>query len=188
MDLETMGADASTPVQGQHHWFGPQNGARPKLFGVNLPTPMLGKPPSQPRSQPRADLSNSQLADLTTSLMDTVARLQSEVYSLKFAPRVLPETPTPLTQPAQPRPASFMTMKVPKFSGSTSWDQYRQVFDDIIKSNGWDDATVALQLLSHFEGDTLNVALLVSEATQVTQIGLVWVLTDHYGPPGRLGD
>ena len=28
-------------------------------------------------------------------------------------------------------------------------------------SNGWDDATAALQLLSHLEGDALNVALLV---------------------------
>ena len=28
-------------------------------------------------------------------------------------------------------------------------------------SNGWDDATAALQLLSHLEGDVLNVAQLV---------------------------
>ena len=83
---------------------------------------------------------------------------------LKFAPPI-PPTPTPLTQPAQPRPASFMTTKVPKFSGLTSWDQCRQVFDAIVKSNGLDDATIALQLLSHLEGDTLNVALLVPEAT-----------------------
>ena len=43
----------------------------------------------------------------------------------------------------------------------TSWEQYRQVFDTIAQSNGWDDATAALQLLSHLEGDALNVALLV---------------------------
>ena len=42
-----------------------------------------------------------------------------------------------------------------------SWDQYRQVFDAIVVSNGWDDATAALQLFSHLERDTLNVALLV---------------------------
>ena len=47
---------------------------------------------------------------------------------------------------------------------------------------------VALQLLSHLEGDALNVALLVPEATRATRIGLVGVLTDHYGLPGRLAD
>ena len=53
--------------------------------------------------------------------------------------------------------------QVPKFSGVNSWDQYRQVFDAIVRSNGWDDATVILQLLSHLEGDALNVTLLVLE-------------------------
>ena len=37
------------------------------------------------------------------------------------------------------------------------------MFDAIVQSNGWDDATTALQLLSHLEGDALNVALLVPE-------------------------
>ena len=84
MDPGTMGADASTPVQGQSHRSGPQSGARPKPFGLNMPTPVLGKPPPQPKLQQRADLYNLQPADLTTSLMDTIARLQSEVYALKF--------------------------------------------------------------------------------------------------------
>ena len=34
-----------------------------------------------------------------------------------------------------------------------------QVSDAIVRLNGWDDATVALQLLSHLEGDALNVGL-----------------------------
>ena len=55
-----------------------------------------------------------------------------------------------------PRQAAFT--KVPRFGGTTSWEQYRQVFDAIVLSNGWDDATTALQLLSHLEGDALNVA------------------------------
>ena len=57
----------------------------------------------------------------------------------------------------------FTSTKVPRFAGVTSWEQYRQVFDAIARSNGWDDATAALQLLSHLEGDALNVALLVPE-------------------------
>ena len=71
----------------------PQNGARPKPFGLNLPTPVPGKPPPRPRSQLRTDLSNLQPADLTTSLVDTVERLQSKIYAPKFASPV-PLTPT----------------------------------------------------------------------------------------------
>ena len=82
----------------------------------------------------------------------------------------------------------FTATKVPKFSGVTSWDQYRQVFDVIVRSNGWDDSTVVLQLLSHLEGDALNVALLVPETKRATRAGLVGELTEHYGSPGRLAD
>ena len=60
--------------------------------------------------------------------------------------------------------------------------------DAIVRSNGWDDATLTLQLLSHLEGDALNVALLVPEVQRTTRIGLVRALTDHYGSPGRLAD
>ena len=63
-----------------------------------------------------------------------------------------------------------------------------QAFDAIVRSNGWDDATVVLQLLSHLEGDALNVALLVPEATRATHVGLVGALTDHYDSPERLSD
>ena len=55
-------------------------------------------------------------------------------------------------------------------------------------SNEWDDATAALQLLSHLEGDTLNAALLVPESKQATWAGLVGALSAHYGSPGRLAD
>ena len=54
--------------------------------------------------------------------------------------------------------------------------------------NGWDDATAALQLLSHLEGDALNVALLVPMARRTSRTGLVDALSAHYGSPGRLAD
>ena len=44
---------------------------------------------------------------------------------------------------------------------------YRQVFEAIVSSNGWADVTAALQLLSHLEGDALNVALLVPAPQRV---------------------
>ena len=63
------------------------------------------------------------------------------------------------------------------------------MFDVIVRSNGSDDdATVALQLLSHLEGDALNVTLLVPEVKRATWAGLVGALTEHYGSPGRLAD
>ena len=77
---------------------------------------------------------------------------------------------------------------MPKFDGVTSWEQYKQVFDAIAQSNGWADDTAALQLLSHLEGDALNVALLVPEVRRATRTGLVGELTEHYGSPGRLVD
>ena len=97
-----------------------------------------------------------------------VAHLQLEVEGLQCV-QAGPSTPAkkalsvhskPAAKKAlsvQSKPAVFTSIKVPKFSGVTSWDQYRQVF----RSNGWEDATVALQLLSHLEGEALNVAMLV---------------------------
>ena len=65
------------------------------------------------------------------------------------------------TLPVLSKSVAFTSTNVPKFMGVTRWDQYRQVFDAIVWSNGLNDATVALQLLSHLEGDALIVTLLV---------------------------
>ena len=62
------------------------------------------------------------------------------------------------------------------------------MFDAIVRSNGWDDAMLALQLLSHLEGDALNVALVVPEVKMATRVGLLGALKEHYGSPGRLAD
>ena len=62
------------------------------------------------------------------------------------------------------------------------------MFDAIVLSNGWDDATAALQLLSHLEGGALNVALLVTVSRRTSITGLVDALSAHYGLPGRLAD
>ena len=125
--------------------------------------------------------------DLTWSpkavLTNTVARLQRDLDEMKAESRYLrtPGTWDSLRQPKQ------MTTKVPKFAGVTSWEQYRQVFDAIVLSNGWNDATTAaLQLLSHLEGDTLNVTLLVPESRHASQVGLVRAGPVHFCY--RIGD
>ena len=87
-----------------------------------------------------------------------------------------------------PRQAAFTTTKVPRFDGTTSWEQYRHVCYAIVRSNGWDNDTAALQLFSHLEGDALNVALLVPLSRRLSRTGLVDALTAHYGSPGRLAD
>ena len=96
-------------------------------------------------------------------LVDTVARLQLDMEELR-ADSLCHQTWGGPTSPRRSRQMTFTSAKVPKFSGITSWEQYRQVFDAIVLSNGWDDATAALQLLSHLDGDALNVALLVPES------------------------
>ena len=84
----------------------------------------------------------------------------------------------------KPRQVTYTSTKVPRFEGTTSWEQYRQVFDAIVLSNGWDDVTAALQLLSHLAGDALNVALLVLAPRRASRVGLVDALTEHYSSPG----
>ena len=54
-------------------------------------------------------------------------------------------------------------------------------------SNGWDRVTVALQLLSHLDGDARNVALLMPESQRVIPGVLMNSLSEHYGSPGTVG-
>ena len=68
---------------------------------------------------------------------------------------------TPAVTLRPQRRSGFTSMPVPRHSGKSNWEQYREVFEAIVRSNGWDDVTAALQLLSHLDGDALNVALLV---------------------------
>ena len=120
-------------------------------------------------------------------LVDTVARMQQDLASLRAENRLLRTPGVPQVVRA-PRQAAFTMTKVPRFGGTTSWEQYRQVFDTIVRSNGWDNDTAALQLFSHLEGDALNVALLVPLSRRLSRTGLVDALTAHYGSPDRLAD
>ena len=87
-----------------------------------------------------------------------------------------------------PRHAGFTSTPVPRYSGKSNWEQYREIFEAIVCSNGWDDVTVALQLLSHLDGDALNVALLIPESERVVPGFLIRSLSDLYNSPGRLAE
>ena len=93
-------------------------------------------------------------------LVDTVSRIQKDIAILCEENHLF-RTPAASQMVQAPRWAALTTMKVPWFDGTTSWEQYHQVFETIVQSNGWDNDTAALQLFSHLEGDALNVAHLV---------------------------
>ena len=112
-----------------------------------------------------------------TALEDTVSRMQ------RFLRTPRAPVPVPLV-----RQAALTMTKVPWFNGSTSWEQYQQVFHAIVFSNGWGDATAALQLLSHLQDDALSVALLIPMPLRASRKELTDTLSSHYGSPGRLAN
>ena len=89
----------------------------------------------------------------------------------------------PVVAPNQTR---FTSTPVPRYAGGSNWDQYREVFEAIECSNGWDEMTAALQLIAHLDGEALNVALLVPEAQRICPGVLLKTLSAHYASPGRL--
>ena len=121
------------------------------------------------------------------ALENTVSRMQRDLEDLQTENRFL-RTPRPQVSVPLVRQAALTTTKVPWFNGSTSWEQYQQVFDAIALSNGWDDATAALQLLSHLQDDALSVALLIPMPRRASRKELTDALSSHYGSPGRLAN
>ena len=64
-------------------------------------------------------------------LVDTVAQMQVELADLRAENRML-RTPRVPQVVRAPRHAAFTMTKVPQFDGTTSWEQYKQVFDAIV--------------------------------------------------------
>ena len=115
----------------------------------------------------------------------TVSRMQRDIEDLQRETQFLRTPRTPVSMPLVQQ-AALTTTKVPWFNGSTSWKQYQQVFDAIVLSNGWDDATAALQLMSHLQDDALSMALLIPMPRRASRKELTDALSSHYGSPGRL--
>ena len=91
------------------------------------------------------------------------------------------QMPAPAVNRRQQGQARFTSTPVPRYLGKSNWEQYRDIFE----ANGWDDVTAALQLLSHLDGDALNVALLVPESQRTVPEFLINSLSDNYNSPGR---
>ena len=78
------------------------------------------------------------------------------------APRGVRAVPKPFPDdfPEDSLPASSQVVQAPRWAALTTVFEH-QVFEAIVRSNGWDNDTATLQLFSHLEGDALNVAHLV---------------------------
>ena len=64
----------------------------------------------------------------------------------------LARSQTPAVTLRPPRRSGFTSTPVPRYSRKSNWEQYREVFEAVVRSNGWDDVTAALRLLSLFFG------------------------------------
>ena len=113
-----------------------------------------------------------------------VLKLQRDLEEAKAESRYIrANSGNPVVIPNQPR---FTSTPVPRYAGGSNWDQYREVFEAIVCSNGWDEVTAALQLIVHLDGEALNVALLVPETQRILPGVLLKTLSAHYASPGRL--
>ena len=120
------------------------------------------------------------------TLERAVTQLQKELDDCRTEFEITrKQTPAPARNLRQLSQARFTSTTVPRYFGKSNWEQYREIFEEIMCSNGWDDVTAALQLLSHLDGDALNVTLLVPESQRAVPEFLINSLSDHYNSPGR---
>ena len=84
-------------------------------------------------------------------LVDTVARMQQDLTRLREEIRLL-RTPAIPQLVQAPRRAAFTSTKVPRFDGTTSWEQYRQVFDAIVRSNADFATAVSIRFSRRTDG------------------------------------
>ena len=168
--------------------FTPPRGGRPAPKPQGVPREVRAVPTLFPEDSLRdGGQGQRNIGSPVDMLVNTVSHMQKDLTILREENCVL-RTPATSQVMQAPRRAALTTTKVPRFDGPHIWEQYHQVFEAIVQSNGWDNDTAALQLFSHLEGDALNVAHLVPLARRLSRSGLVDALTAHYGSPGRLAD
>ena len=122
---------------------------------------------------------------LSPMLQQRVLKLQRDLEDAKAESRYFrtKRLENPVVTQKRPR---FTSTPVPRYAGGSNWNQYREVFEAIVCSNGWDEVTAALQLIAHLDGEAINVALLVPEAQRILPGVLLKTLSSHYASPGRL--
>ena len=140
----------------------PRGGGRPAPEPQGVPREVRAVPKPSPDGFPEDSLRDGgqcqkNIGSPVDMLVDTVSHMQKDMAILREENRVLrtPATSQAIQAIQAPRRAALTATKVPRFDGTTSWEQYHQVFEAIVRSNGWDNDTAALQLFSHQgHGDT----------------------------------
>ena len=119
---------------------------------------------------------------LSPTLQQRVLKLQKDLEEAKAESQYFraKRSENPVATPNRPRFTST------RYAGGSNCDQYREVFEAIVCSNGWDEVTAALQLIAHLDGEALNVASLGPEAQRILPGVLLKTLSEHYVSPGRL--
>ena len=141
--------------------FTPPRGGRPVPEHQGVQKEARAVPKIFPEDTVRdGDQGQKNVGSPIDTLVNTVSHMQRDLAILRDENCAL-RTPATSQVIQAPRRAALTTTKVPQFDGTTSWEQYNQVFEAIVRSNGWDNDTSAIQLFSHLEGDALNVANLV---------------------------
>ena len=87
---------------------------------------------------------------LSPMFQQRVLKLQRDLEEAKVESRYFraKRLENPVVALNQPR---FTSTPVPRYAGGSNWDQYREVFEAIVCSNGWDEMTAALQLIAQME-------------------------------------
>ena len=80
----------------------------------------------------------------------------------------------------------FTNTAVPRFDGRGCWKPHLLIVQAIVKSNGWSEATAALQLFAHLDGEALNVALLMPVEERKQWEDLSNGLSEYHNSPRRL--
>ena len=159
--------------------------------GSDIPESHSDRPPEVEYSErlisrrPQDEGGTEGLCSPNMQLEMAVVRLQKDIDDCRTELE-LARKQTPAVALRPPRRSGFTSAPVSRYSGKSNRKQYREVFEAIVCSNGWDDVTAALQLLSHLDGDALNVAFLVPESRRVVPGFLIKSLSDHYSSPGHL--
>ena len=129
----------------------PRGGGRPAPEPQGVPRDVRAVPQIFPEDSLRDDgQGQKNFRSPVEMLVNTVSHMQEDLAILREENRILRKPATSQVTQA-PRRAALTTTKVPRFYGTTSWEQYHQVFEAIVRLNGWDNDTAALQLFSHLE-------------------------------------
>ena len=105
--------------------------------GSDIPEGHYDRPPEYSdiliSGRPQDESGTEGLCSPSRQLEIAVVRLQKDIDDYR-AELELTRTQTPAVAPRPPRRAGFTSTPVPRFSGKSNWEQYRQVFEAIVCS------------------------------------------------------